>query len=124
MKLQVYKFLCFREVKRNQTFIYKIYLYYSINLYGDIMQQVLHYPRLDTVLNVEEVIKKAKDPLSKNEIDRRLSKEIMRPTLNVILNYLEESGKIAVLKEGIIWIYKEDITNKLKFKLKKSVTVM
>lgn len=88
------------------------------------MQQVLHYPRLDTVLNVEEVIKRAKDPLSKNEIDRRLPKEIMRPTLNVILNYLEESGKIAMLKEGIIWIYKEDITNKLKSKLKKSITIM
>ena len=38
-------------------------------------QQVLHYPRLDTVLSVEEVIKNAKDTLSKNEIDRRLKKK-------------------------------------------------
>ncbi len=88
------------------------------------MQQVLHYPRLDTLLNVEGVIKKAKEPLSKNEIDRRLSKKIMRPTLNVILKYLEESGKIAILKEGIIWIYKEDISKKLRSRLKKAVTVM
>lgn len=87
-------------------------------------QQVLHYPRLDTVLSVEGIIRKAKEPLSKNEIDRRLSKKIMRPTLNLILNYLEESGKIAILKDGIIWIYKEDISNKLKSKLRKSVTVM
>ena len=88
------------------------------------VQQVLHYPRLDTVLHVEEVIKKSKDPLSKNEIDRRLRKKIMRPTLNVILAYLENSGKIAKLKEGIIWIYKGNITKKLQLKLKKGVTVM
>ena len=70
---------------------------------------VLHYPRLDTILNVERIIRSAKEPLSKNEIDRRLIKKVMRPTLNIILEYLEKSGKIAMLKEGIIWIYKEDI---------------
>ena len=31
--------------------------------------KVLHYPRLDTVLNVEKVIREADIPLSKNEID-------------------------------------------------------
>jgi len=85
--------------------------------------EILHYPRLDTVLKVEEVIKKAKDPLSKNEIDRRLKKQIMRPTLNLILSYLEDSGKIAVLKEGTIWIYRKDISKKLESKLKKAVRI-
>jgi len=88
------------------------------------MQQVLHYPRLDTILMVEKLIKKAKDPLSKNEIDRELPKKIMRPTLNLILKYLEESGKIALLKEGIIWIYLEDASQTLRNKLKKSVRVL
>ena len=87
-------------------------------------KEVLHYPRLDTILNVEKIIKKALEPLSKNEIDRRLSKKIMRPTLNTILEYLEKSGKIAILKEGIIWIYKEDISHKLRLKVEKGVTVM
>jgi len=86
-------------------------------------KQVLHYPRLDTILNVESIIRCAKDPLSKNEIDRRLEKKIMRPTLNLILSYLDESGKIALLKEGIIWIYKEDISEGLRSRLKKAVTV-
>lgn len=85
--------------------------------------RVLHYPRLDTVLTVEKVIKKSKGPLSKNEIDRKLPKQIMRPTLNLILKYLEESGKITVLKEGIIWIYKEDINKKLKYNIERAVTV-
>ena len=87
-------------------------------------QEILHYPRLDTILNVEKIIRRAMEPLSKNEIDRRLPKKIMRPTLNTILKYLEESGKIAILKEGIIWIYREDISPKLKSKLKRGVTVM
>ena len=86
--------------------------------------EVLHYPRLDTILNVEKTIKRAIDPLSKNEIDRRLPKKIMRPTLNLILKYLEESGKIALLKEGVIWIYKNDIGPKLKDKVRHGITVM
>ena len=88
------------------------------------LNEPLHYPRLDTILNVEKIIKMAKEPLSKNEIDRRLKKQIMRPTLNLILEYLENSGKIAVLKEGIIWIYHEDISNKLKERLKNGVAVL
>ncbi|MBI2661689.1 hypothetical protein HYX09_05505 [Candidatus Woesearchaeota archaeon] len=88
------------------------------------LNEPLHYPRLDTILNVEKIIKGAKDPLSKNGIDRRLKKQIMRPTLNIILEYLENSGKIAVLKEGIIWIYHEDISDKLKERLKRGVAVL
>jgi hypothetical protein len=88
------------------------------------MEQILHYPRLDTILKVEKIIRASKEPLSKNEIDRRLDKKIMRPTLNLILKYLDDSGKIALAKEGIIWIYAEDISKKLKQKLRKAITVM
>ena len=88
------------------------------------LNEPLHYPRLDTILNVEKIIKGSKDSLSKNEIDRRLKKQIMRPTLNLILGYLENSGKIAILKEGIIWIYREDISSKLKERLKNGVAVL
>jgi len=87
------------------------------------MKQVLHYPRLDTILNVEKILKNADSPISKNEIDRRLSKQIMRPTLNLILEYLQEAGKIAILEQGVIWIFHEDISNKLKKKLEKAVTI-
>ena len=87
------------------------------------MQAILHYPRLDTILKVEATLKKAKNPVSKNELDRRLSTKIMRPTLNIILYYLEDSGKIAILKEGIIWIYQDDASEKLRTRLRKAVTV-
>ena len=68
---------------------------------------VLHYPRLDTILKVESVLKTAGTPISKNEIDRRLAKKIMRSTLNLILKYLVESNKIEIQKEGISWIFVE-----------------
>ena len=87
-------------------------------------RRILHYPRLDTILKVEEILKLAKGPLSKNEIDRRLKAKIMRPTLNLILEYLEQSGKILPAKEGIVWVYSEDISEKLKARLRKSVAVM
>ncbi len=84
---------------------------------------VLHYPRLDTILHVEAVLKQGDGFLSKNEIDRRLPKQIMRPTLNVILEYLQASGKITIAAEGILWIYHEDVSSTLKKKLLKGVTV-
>jgi hypothetical protein len=121
IKRALIKKICKMLIKMKK-FIYNINIYYIISLYG-IKMKVLHYPRLDTILSVEELLKESEDAISKNEIDRRLSKKIMRPTLNVILKYLEESGKISQLKEGIIWIYKEDISNKLKKKLSRGITI-
>ncbi|NQV08417.1 hypothetical protein HQ529_01040 [Candidatus Woesearchaeota archaeon] len=88
------------------------------------VQKIIHYPRLDTILNVEKVIKKADEALSKNEIDRRLPKKIMRPTLNLILSYLEDCGKISILKEGIIWTYYKDASKELKKMIKNGVRVL
>ena len=104
----------------NIYIMYKLIPSYKL-INGGNMEKILHYPRLDTVMNVENLLKNSREPLSKNEIDRRLKKKIMRPTLNVILRYLEESGKIATLKEGILWIYEDNISPKLREKIKKGV---
>jgi len=71
------------------------------------MQEVLHYPRLDTVLMVEETIKKAKEYPTKAELLRSLPKKIMYPTFLLILDYLEKSNKIIVDKKDgrIVWIW-------------------
>ena len=71
------------------------------------IQQVLHYPRLDTVIMVEETIKKAKEYSSKAALWKSLKKKIMYQTFLVILNYLEESNKIYLdRKDGkIVWIW-------------------
>ena len=80
---------------------------------------VLHYPRLDTMLMVENTLKNARLTVSKNELMRRLPKQIMRQTLNVILNYLECRGMIMMGEKGVLWIHNE--SPKMKRLLEKSV---
>jgi len=69
------------------------------------MQNVLHYPNLNTVLEVEKVVRTADGPLSKEEIKRRLPTKIMHQTLNVILKYMENRGLILIGEKGVIWTY-------------------
>ena len=68
-------------------------------------QKILHYPRLDTVIMVEETIRKAKEYPNKRQLWKKLPKKIMYQTFILILDYLKESGKI-VMKDGeIIWVW-------------------
>ena len=76
------------------------------------MQQVLHYPRLDTVIMVEERIKKAKEYPSKRQLWLSLPKKVMYQTFNLILEYLEESGKIIIKDGKIVWIYNPRLIKK------------
>ena len=71
------------------------------------VQEVLHYPRLDTVIMVEEAIKKAKEYQTKAELLRNLPKKVMYPTFLLILDYLEKSNKVYIdRKDGrIVWIW-------------------
>lgn len=73
-----------------------------------LQEEILHFPNLKTVLMVENVLKEVKEPLSKNEIKRRLPSKVMHQTLNIILDYLEESGKVMTGSKGIIWIFNEN----------------
>ncbi len=74
----------------------------SKTLYRD---DVLHYPNLKTVLLLEDSLKKSDKSVSREEIKRSLGGRVMHQTLNVILKYLEYSGKIVVSRKGIVWIY-------------------
>ncbi|MBS3057636.1 MAG: hypothetical protein J4415_03330 [Candidatus Diapherotrites archaeon] len=82
-------------------------------------QKVLHYPRLDTVLMVEKTLKNAELAISKSELQRRLPKQIMRQTLNIILDYLEEKGAIMMGSKGVLWVHNEN--PKMKKLLERSV---
>lgn len=64
-------------------------------------------------------MQKADLAISKNELLRRLPKQTMRQTLNVILDYLEERGLIMVGERGVLWVYNEN--PKMKKVLKESV---
>lgn len=66
---------------------------------------LIHYPNLKTVLMVEDTLKNANTLLTREELKSRLPKQIMHQTLNIILEYLEDSGKIIDGRKGILWIY-------------------
>ncbi len=67
--------------------------------------QVLHYPTLKTVLAVENVLKNAKEPVTRYRIMKKLGNKIMLQTLNVVIDYLEERGMVFVGEKDIVWIY-------------------
>lgn len=64
-----------------------------------------HWPTLNTVIMVEDTLKKMNDSLiSIAELKRKLPRQVNHITLMVILRYLEKSNKIAVTLNGITWI--------------------
>jgi len=67
--------------------------------------QIIHYPNLKTVLMVEAALKKANTLMTREALKRKLPAKVMHQTLNVILKYLEDSGKILDGRKGILWIY-------------------
>jgi len=71
-------------------------------------ETILHYPRLDTIMMVEEILKNAETSISKNEIMRRMPKQTMRQTLNVIIDYLEDKCLIMTGEKGILWIHNDN----------------
>ena len=84
-------------------------------------KQILHYPNLRTVLIVEKIIQESDTVVSKAELKRKLPTQIMHPTLNLILEYLEDSGKIMIGSKGITWI--NNPSPKLTALLKRAVRV-
>lgn len=64
------------------------------------------FPRLDTVLFLEEFIKKHDGEFKKKQLWNALPKKIMYQSFSLILDYLIVSVKVSVDSEGKIgWIY-------------------
>ena len=63
---------------------------------------ILHSPTLESVILVERTIQKYSQECGKYQLWKKLPKKMMYQTFQVILSYLEESGKILIDKEGII----------------------
>lgn len=79
-------------------------------------QNILHYPNLKTVLEVEEIIKNSEMPLTRYKILKKLKNKIMKQTLNVVISYLDDKGIIYDSKKGIFWTYqsKEKLEKRIK----------
>ena len=75
--------------------------------------QILHYPRLDTVLMVETFIKDNSGEFKKRSLWEKLPKKTMYQTYCVIFDYLLNSCKIGVDREGhIAWIWNPELVRK------------
>ncbi|MBI2629656.1 hypothetical protein HYW76_01000 [Candidatus Pacearchaeota archaeon] len=74
------------------------------------------YPRLDTVLMVEDFIKEHDGEFRKKKLWEAMPKKIMYQTFSIIIDYLLISGKISVDSEGKIgWIfYPKEAETRLK----------
>ena len=70
---------------------------------------------------VENILKKANNLLTREQLKKKLEKKVMHQTLNIILGYLEDSGKILDGRKGILWIYNS--SPKLEEAIKKGVEV-
>ncbi len=67
---------------------------------------VLHSPTLESVLMVEKTIEKYSQECGRYQLWKKLPRKMMYQTFQVILDYLEQSGKIVIDKEGcIMWIF-------------------
>lgn len=69
-------------------------------------KEILHYPQLDTVLMVEKFIQETSGEFKKKSLWEHLPKKMMYQTFCVVFDYLLDSGKIGVDREGhIAWIW-------------------
>ncbi|HLC86579.1 MAG TPA: hypothetical protein VJG30_04805 [Candidatus Nanoarchaeia archaeon] len=77
------------------------------------IEDILRYPRLDTVLMVESFIREHDGEFKKRKLWESLPKKMMYQTFCVIIDYLLYSGKIAIDKESKVgWIYNPELARK------------
>jgi len=77
-------------------------------------------PTLNTIIMVENALKKMDDSIIKmSDLKRILPKKVNHYTLKKILEYLEESNKITVSMKGITWIHNDN--PKLRNAIKKGI---
>lgn len=66
------------------------------------------YPTLKTVMAIEDVVRRAKRAVSRNQIIERLPKKVMRSTLNLALDYLQRRGMVLETAKGFVWTFNPD----------------
>ena len=93
-----------------ESFKYGSYIY----LYNMQETTILHSPTLESVFMVEETIQKHSQDCGKYQLWKKLPKKMMYQTFQVILDYLEQSGKIIIDQEGcVIWTFNPERIKRL-----------
>ena len=77
--------------------------------------EVLRYPRLDTVLMIEEAARKGREGKTVAELWKGLPRKVMWQTFVTALDYLEYSGKLVVEKDRTVtWIWNPKLLERVK----------
>lgn len=81
-------------------------------------EKILRFPRLDTILMVENAIRKYDGEFKKKALWNNLPKSMMYQTFCVVIDYLLYSRKISIDNEGKIgWIsYPKSVNKHIKNK--------
>lgn len=76
-------------------------------------RKLARFPRLDTVLMVEDFIKKHSGEYGKYQLWKKLKNKVMYQTYLVILDYLLYLNKIVIARDGrIVWIWNPKLVRK------------
>ena len=70
--------------------------------------QILHEPRLDTVLMVERAVKESGTYPSKRQLWKSLPRKMQYQTFERIIDYLESSNKIIFDGRSIVWVFPDN----------------
>ncbi|RLI84920.1 MAG: hypothetical protein DRO76_06185 [Candidatus Altiarchaeales archaeon] len=75
---------------------------------------VLHSPTLESVLMVEKVAKEYSGELGKYQLWKKLPRKMKYQTFQSILDYLVESNKIIIDRDGkVIWVWDPEGVRKI-----------
>jgi hypothetical protein len=77
--------------------------------------EIARAPTLQTVLMVEHFVKENSGEYKKTDLFKNLPRKVMWQTFQVIMEYLENSNKIIIDKEGfVVWIWNPQLIRKLQ----------
>lgn len=73
----------------------------------------LHYPQLNTILMIENAIKRHNGEYTVTQLWKKLEKKVMYPTYKTAIDYLVDSRKVAIKNKKLIWIFNPELMDKL-----------
>ena len=78
-------------------------------------QEILHYPRLDTMIMIEETIQKLDYYPTRMELWKALPKKVMYQTFSMIIDYLISLGKIIIdgRDNRIVWVWNPELIKRI-----------
>ena len=82
-----------------------------------VLEKKTHSPNLDTIEMIEQTIEKNHDFKNITELYNALPRGVQYPTFKRVLQYLEQSNKIAYDRKGsVFWIFERnpDVSSSLE----------